>query len=466
MATMTEKAARGQRDALEYLYGQNKKKIYSIAKCLLLDEQAATQAAIQVFGDMWGLVSAQGEMSEEAFAAEAAALTVSCCKKIAARQNSKAFRIPPNKNFRIAGGKARDNSEPFTDFLLRQLPELHRFAFLSHALCKFDSAQTAKCLHIPQGLIELAFESEQRNIETLLAAAGSGAPSFQQLVADLEEEASHQEVPAKADEHARSVIDGIAKPVEQKKKKKLAIAGAAAAACLAVVIGLACLFGLGNANSGNGTPAEESEAVLPEESETAVSEPGTESGAQSDETPNAESNADAAASGLDESLTYYADIEIKDYGTVTVKLDQASAPVTAANFVNLAESGFYNGLTFHRIIKGFMMQGGDPNGDGTGGSEQTIVGEFSENGYKNALSHTRGAIAMARSSDMDSASSQFYIVHEDSEFLDGQYAVFGYVTEGMEIVDAVCEAAAPTDDNGTIPAEAQPVISSVAIRAD
>ena len=129
-------------------------------------------------------------------------------------------------------------------------------------------------------------------------------------------------------------------------------------------------------------------------------------------------------------------------------------------------------LTFHRIIEGFMMQGGDPNGDGTGGNtdengdEVTIVGEFSDNGYENSLSHTRGAVSMARSSEYDSASSQFFIVHEDSTSLDGQYAVFGHVTEGMDIVDAICEAAEPADSNGTIETDAQPVITSVTIRTE
>lgn len=171
-------------------------------------------------------------------------------------------------------------------------------------------------------------------------------------------------------------------------------------------------------------------------------------------------------SGSDDASKTYADIEIQDYGVVTVELDAQSAPISTENFINLANDGFYDGLTFHRIISGFMIQGGDPNGNGTGGSEQTIEGEFSENGHDNKLSHTRGAISMARSNDYDSASSQFFIVHEDSTFLDGQYAVFGYVTEGMDVVDAICEAANPTDDNGTIPAEEQPVITTVTIRTE
>ena len=169
---------------------------------------------------------------------------------------------------------------------------------------------------------------------------------------------------------------------------------------------------------------------------------------------------------LDPDLKYYADIEIKDYGKITVLLEQDDAPITCANFVKLAQSGFYDGLTFHRIMEGFMMQGGDPNGNGTGGSDQTIKGEFSANGVDNPLSHTRGAISMARATPFDSASSQFFIVHEDSTFLDGGYAVFGYVTEGLDVVDAVCNAAQPIDGNGSIARDAQPVIISVKIRTE
>lgn len=169
---------------------------------------------------------------------------------------------------------------------------------------------------------------------------------------------------------------------------------------------------------------------------------------------------------LDAEATYFADIEIEGFGTVTVKLDQKAAPVTCANFVELAENGFYDGLTFHRIIEGFMMQGGDPAGNGTGGSENNIIGEFASNGHDNSLSHERGVISMARSGDPNSASSQFFICHENSDFLDGDYAAFGIVTSGIDVVDAVCNSAEPTDDNGTIPAESQPVIKSIKIRTE
>ena len=161
--------------------------------------------------------------------------------------------------------------------------------------------------------------------------------------------------------------------------------------------------------------------------------------------------------------TWYADITVEDYGTITVVLDEKNAPLTVENFVSLAKSGFYDGLTFHRIIYGFMMQGGDPNGNGTGGSGTTIKGEFAANGVDNPLSHTRGTISMARSSAFDSASSQFFIMHQDFTGLDGQYAAFGSVTSGMDVVDRICTDAQPVDNNGTILAAEQPVISSVVV---
>ncbi len=156
-------------------------------------------------------------------------------------------------------------------------------------------------------------------------------------------------------------------------------------------------------------------------------------------------------------------IDIQDYGTITVELDADSAPVTVTNFVKLAKDGFYDGLTFHRIMSGFMMQGGDPLGNGTGGSDENILGEFPNNGVNNTLSHTKGAISMARSQMYNSASSQFFICHDDATFLDGDYACFGYVTSGIDVVDKVCESASPVDNNGTILPESQPVITSITI---
>lgn len=160
--------------------------------------------------------------------------------------------------------------------------------------------------------------------------------------------------------------------------------------------------------------------------------------------------------------TYYADIMIENYGTITVKLDQSAAPVTVENFVKLARMGYYDGLTFHRIIEGFMMQGGTPKSNKD--KADSIVGEFSANGHNNPLEHTRGAISMARSNDMNSANSQFFIVHRNSPHLNGMYACFGYVTEGIEIVDAICEGVKPSGGNGAVAAADQPVIKTITIR--
>lgn len=158
---------------------------------------------------------------------------------------------------------------------------------------------------------------------------------------------------------------------------------------------------------------------------------------------------------------HHAKIKVKDYGTIEVELDGDTAPITVANFIKLVNEKFYDGLTFHRIMYGFMIQGGDPLGNGTGGSDETIKGEFSSNGVENNISHKRGVISMARSSDPDSASSQFFIMHQDSTYLDGEYAAFGKVTKGMKVVDKICEDATPTDGNGTIEKADQPVIESI-----
>ena len=159
------------------------------------------------------------------------------------------------------------------------------------------------------------------------------------------------------------------------------------------------------------------------------------------------------------------EIDVKDYGIIKLELDADKAPITVNNFVNLASDGFYDNLTFHRIMDGFMIQGGDPEGTGNGGSKRTIKGEFSSNGIVNDISHVRGVISMARSNDPNSASSQFFIVHQDSTFLDGNYAAFGHVIEGMEIVDKIESDIAPlaTDDNGTIPFENQPIINTIKV---
>lgn len=144
-------------------------------------------------------------------------------------------------------------------------------------------------------------------------------------------------------------------------------------------------------------------------------------------------------------------LHIREYGDIHIELKREEAPISCANFTELVKKGFYNGLTFHRIIKGFMIQGGDPDGVGTGGPSYSIKGEFRSNGVRNTLSHKRGVISMARSSYPDSAGSQFFICDKNDEFLDGNYAAFGVVTQGMEVVDAIASVKTGPNDRPRTP---------------
>lgn len=155
---------------------------------------------------------------------------------------------------------------------------------------------------------------------------------------------------------------------------------------------------------------------------------------------------------------HHVEMVIKDYGTVKLELNADEAPITVQNFIELANDGFYDGIGFHRLDKDFVLQGGDPDGDGIGGSDKSIKGEFAANGVQNNISHKRGVISMARTGDPDSASSQFFICLEDSTFLDGNYAAFGYVTEGMDVIDNIRDN---TPESGSIPKDQQPVIETI-----
>lgn len=157
------------------------------------------------------------------------------------------------------------------------------------------------------------------------------------------------------------------------------------------------------------------------------------------------------------------EISVKDYGKMQFELDPSQAPITVENFLKLVNEGFYNGLTFHRIIKGFMIQGGDPLGTGYGGSDSNIKGEFASNGVNNTIKHERGVISMARSMDPNSASSQFFIMHETNSHLDGEYAAFGHILSGIEIVDKICDDTPVQDGNGSVAKIDQPVIEYIKV---
>lgn len=463
------KASKGNRDSMNQLYESNKNQVYYVASALLRGSPSAIEAA------KWAIISSLQSLSrgmiqtEKEFADYAIVQVANYCKKDITKKDSHAFRVPPKKNFRITSvdeNVVKSAKRP-CEYYFNSLPASQRFVFVLRLIGGMNEEQISDVVGLKVSIIDSIKEVEPDNLAKIYFTAKNNVehcvpPTKELISSSIKEELSKISVPDVLDNKVEAYIDSVATPIEEAEKKKyqkrIFITIAAIICVVALILVLSSLNDDTNTDSTGTTETTVSDSGE-EEDEIATDETEIEDETIVDDTTVSED--------FDASLTYYADIEIEDYGTITVLLDQEAAPVTVENFVTLAESGFYDGLTFHRIIEGFMMQGGDPNGDGTGGSDETIVGEFTDNGHDNNLSHTRGAISMARSNEYDSASSQFFIVHEDSSAsLDGQYAVFGYVTEGMEIVDEVCETAEPTDSNGSIASDEQPIITSITIRTE
>lgn len=468
MSATFEKARRGDPAALQALYEAHKSTVHFLSSCLLDDPAAAKAVTQQAFQNTWSTVLEGRIENEHDFRATLLFKVVNACKNRVLKTDPKAFHLPPKKNF-LSTVYTPIRIAPEDDrfaVAMHSLPTLHRFIYVLHGCGAYNEKELGKLLNTNAETIRQALGAEEENLKKIFTAANHGGSlTVEELHRELLTRKETCTVPDEVNEAVSRTIVNICKPYREKAGKTLrrAVIGVI---CAAVVL-TAAVAALVNHDTDEETADDTSSIVSETESED---EELTGTITMNDDTDGEASTADDGEELTDEGVTvvenpaYYADIEIENYGTVTVALDSTYAPGTVENFVELAQSGFYDGLTFHRIIEGFMMQGGDPNGDGTGGSDESITGEFTDNGVENPLSNTRGAIAMARSSDYDSASSQFFIVHEDSTFLDGQYAVFGYVTSGMDVVDAVCTAAEPTDDNGTISSADQPVITSVTIR--
>ncbi len=418
MATRIELAKKGNVQEMTALYEGVKTKVMALCKLLLENEKTAANGVAPIFQTMWDSLLAGEITSQDAFEKKAAAKTIAYCMTKTKKKNPKAFQLPTGGSFAPdLEKKLCLEGEPW-ELVLANLTDATRFLFVLHGVCGYDAKRLAALLEWKPETVAQALEAERSVVAQICAAVSARKKipfslSTEELHAQWKEQMEQAQLPETAQRAVLGRIDSLCLGLRKKSKRKKILAGVIAGIVVVACAVVGIVLGVNHASA---------------------------------------------------APTYYADIEIQDYGTVTVELDADAAPITVENFVNLARSGFYDGLTFHRIMDGFMMQGGDPEGDGTGGSENTIKGEFSDNGVENNLSHTRGAISMARSSDYDSASSQFFIVQEDSTFLDGQYACFGYVTDGMDIVDEICTSAQPTDDNGTIPADQQPVITSITIR--
>ena len=454
MTPLIKKAHRGNRDAMTTLYQLNKQQVYYICNLLLCDPKAADNACVHVFKNTWDYLLNGKIATEEEFTEFVIKKAVNHCKNKITKSNNKAFKIPQNKNFAAVQYSANTiiTEGDACEQILANLPPLHRFIYVLSAYAKWSDADIAELIHTKSEVIKTALDAEQNNLDRLTCAikqktneeAGITSNEFHMLMGSGQYSV---QVTHAIDTVVILAIDSIAEPIERKAKQKMIKIGLISA--ISCVLAFLLIFGIVKL------------ATLPDDY---TDSDGT------DDTYVDDTDDEIIWLTEVESPTHYAIIDIADYGQITVALDGNSAPETVENFVTLAEEGFYDGLTFHRIIEGFMMQGGDPDADGTGGNkdeegnEINITGEFYYNGYDNYLSHVRGAISMARANDYDSASSQFFIVHEDStDSLDMLYAAFGYVIEGMDVVDAVCEAAEPTDDNGTIEYENQPVITTITI---
>lgn len=436
------KAALGDKKSLDFICEKYGKYVYFFCTTVISDNKKAENAFKKSFKAIFSAISKNSNTDnlDEIVKSE----TAKVCKSAIFDENNHdngATKMQPFGDKDKISSASAITAEQKNLFVnaLKSINANQRIVVLLNLLCDYNTKKIADILKISEDKVQNSLEYGRENIKKQLRTSDSKFTKrdiifLMTASANIvKETAAQAKIPDSIDSFLDEIVLSLAKPQRSDKKKAWIVISAVAVFLVAVIV----VFVI-TSNKSNGS-----------------------AGATNDSA--SASNVSATIGESQAKGTHHAEIDIKDYGVIKVELNGDVAPITVANFINLANSHFYDGLTFHRIIDGFMMQGGDPLGNGTGGSENTIKGEFSQNGVENNLSHTRGAISMARSTDMDSASSQFFIVQSDSTYLDGQYACFGYVTDGMDIVDEICKNAVTTDSNGSVSAENQPVINSITI---
>lgn len=436
------KAALGDKKSLDFICEKYGKYVYFFCTTVISDNKKAENAFKKSFKAIFSAISKNPNTNnlDEIVKSETAKVCKSAIFDENNYENGAAKMQPFGDKDKISSASAitAEQKNLFVN-ALKSINANQRIVVLLNLLCDYNTKKIADILKISEDKVQNSLEYGRENIKKQLRTSDSKFTKrdiifLMTASANIVKEAAAQaKIPDSIDSFLDEIVLSLAKPQRSDKKKAWIVISAVAVFLVAVIV----VFVI-TSNKSNGS-----------------------AGATNDSA--SASNVSATIGESQAKGTHHAEINIKDYGVIKVELNGDVAPITVANFINLANSHFYDGLTFHRIIDGFMMQGGDPLGNGTGGSENTIKGEFSQNGVENNLSHTRGAISMARSTDMDSASSQFFIVQSDSTYLDGQYACFGYVTDGMNIVDEICKNAVTTDSNGSVSAENQPVINSITI---
>ncbi len=464
MSDLITGAKLGKFKSLYALGEQNLKKSLTLCEFLLPDNSTKGEKCLEnVYNQAFSRLSS-GEIGEDEkeFTSAVLMATARACYSEILKEDATAFDTAPYKNSEelniqfssVECEKDIDNSADYLESALEKLTHIERFVFVLHLCAGLNIRQVSKAIKIKETFVSRVLRSAYKKIEKSIneksVSTLSDIPAFEELT-DLFNKCSEKK------EYTKEQTEMLKRCSLSAKKpfKFPTVPVITATVCIALILAVVLIV-VNVLNKPKDENSSEVSSSQSSNSDTITDENGVE---------RPEGFTDKYTA------TAYADIDIIEYGKITVALDATKAPKTVENFINLAKSGFYDGLTFHRIMEGFMMQGGDPNHDGTGGNtnengnEINVVGEFYNNGFaQNNLTHKRGAISMARSSAYDSASSQFFIVHKDSYELDKNYAVFGYVTEGIDVVDAVCSTAQPTDDNGTITFEDQPVISSITIR--
>lgn len=436
------KAALGDKKSLDFICEKYGKYVYFFCTTVISDNKKAENAFKKSFKAIFSAIpkNPNTDNLDEIVKSETAKVCKSAISDENNHENGAAKMQPFGDKDKISSASAitAEQKNLFVN-ALKSINANQRIVVLLNLLCDYNTKKIADILKISEDKVQNSLEYGRENIKKQLRMSDSKFTKrdiifLMTASANIVKEAAAQaKIPDSIDSFLDEIVLSLAKPQKSDKKKAWIVISAVAVFLVAVIV----VFVI-TSNKSNGS-----------------------AGATNDSA--SASNVSATIGESQAKGTHHAEINIKDYGVIKVELNGDVAPITVANFINLANSHFYDGLTFHRIIDGFMMQGGDPLGNGTGGSENTIKGEFSQNGVENNLSHTRGAISMARSTDMDSASSQFFIVQSDSTYLDGQYACFGYVTDGMDIVDEICKNAVTTDSNGSVSAENQPVINSITI---
>ena len=453
-------ASKGDKKALQQLYHQYAKTSYYLCCYFLKSEQAAAEATVTVFSQVFAATVGQPVLNEQLFKALVLGKTVEVTKANIQKNAPTAFRDAEKSavdgSYQAVKNAADPTAEEKQNLIkaLRSLQNRQCYTLTMLTCFGLQKHQLAQYMKLDSDKIDASLARAKESFRKTLQLPENSRRELEDQLravkAAMQEQAADATVPPQVEKSVLAESQKIAKFVTAKFLKHLAVAAAGVIVAAGLVFGGIALF----KNSNNSADYDASSA----ENQSA------QGSSENQSTQSVNATNQSSTTEPEFKATKHAQIEIKNYGTISLELYGEEAPITVNNFVKLANEGFYNGLTFHRIISGFMIQGGDPNGDGTGGSTENIKGEFSQNGVQNRILHTRGTISMARSSENDSASSQFFIMQQDATHLDGAYAAFGRVTSGLEIVDRICENTPVTDSNGTVTAENQPVITSVKIK--